>query len=106
MTYLLPFFNLACSAETQIKEKKIRTKITQASHFTFTHTQNISFSQTHTHKYTQTVTFTLNTLTQTNETSHFKGITHLITTPSPASACIIQRKKEKERERKFIVVNK
>lgn len=60
MTYLLPFFNLACSAETQIKEnKKEQKQNTSQPLHKYTSTQNISFSHTHTqnrHIYTQTQT--------------------------------------------------
>lgn len=94
MTYLLPFFNLACSAETQIKEnKKNKTKHKLATSQIHTYPKYLFLPHPHTHTQNRHIY----TQTQTKQVI-FKGITHLITT------CARALYKERERKRKFIVV--
>lgn len=86
MTYLLPFLNLACSAETQIKEnKKEQKQNTSQPLHKYTRTQNISFSHTHTKQ--------THLHSDTNKTSHFQ---RHHTFNHNVRACIIQRRKERE----------
>lgn len=76
------------------RTKKNKNK-TQASHFTNTQVPKISLSHTPPHTHTQNRH--IYTQTQTKQVI-FRGITHLITT------CARALYKERERERKFIVV--
>lgn len=91
MTYLLPFLNLACSAETQIKEnKKEQKQNTSQPLHKYTRTQNISFSHTPTHTHTKQT----HLHSDTNKTSHFyrhHTFNHNV------RACIIQRKRKREK---------
>lgn len=75
------------------RTKKNKNK-TQASHFTNTHEPKISLSHTPTHPHTKQT----HLHSDTNKQVIFRGITHLITT------CARALYKERERERKFIVV--
>lgn len=72
MTYLLPFFNLACSAETQIKENKNKTKIKHKLATSQIHKNPKYLFLSHPHPHTHTHTHKTDTFTlRHKQTSHF-----------------------------------